>query len=203
MPRLTHSPLWASEDEKDACHQGVHRQQGPRGADNSARGINALPLHAPPAPTAYLGKNLPASAEDTGTWARSPRQEDSQEEGMATHSSVLAWRIPWAEEPGGYSPWGHKESTLTGIKRPHAHYTAPSPHGHFLSPECCMRLYKNLVFRSPLSPCPERGSGQRSGMRLSVLQRSWQKRPLPSSIFSGEKFYKPSFLHLSILRKAL
>ena len=32
---------------------------------------------------------------------------------MATHSSRLAWRIPWTGEPGGYSPWGHKESDTT------------------------------------------------------------------------------------------
>ena len=32
---------------------------------------------------------------------------------MATHSSILAWEIPWTEEPGGYSPWGHKESDMT------------------------------------------------------------------------------------------
>ena len=33
---------------------------------------------------------------------------------MATHSSILAWRIPWTEEPGGlYSPWGRKESDTT------------------------------------------------------------------------------------------
>ena len=32
---------------------------------------------------------------------------------MATHSSILAWGIPWTEEPGGYSPWGHKESDTT------------------------------------------------------------------------------------------
>ena len=31
---------------------------------------------------------------------------------MATHSSILAWRIPWTEEPGG-SPWGHKELDMT------------------------------------------------------------------------------------------
>ena len=32
---------------------------------------------------------------------------------MTTHSSILAWRIPWTEEPGGlYSPWGHKESDM-------------------------------------------------------------------------------------------
>ena len=39
--------------------------------------------------------------------------EDPLEEGMATYSSILAWRIPWTEEPGGYSPWGHKEVDTT------------------------------------------------------------------------------------------
>ena len=39
--------------------------------------------------------------------------EDSLEEGMATHSSTFAWRIPWTEEPGRlYSPWGCKESDM-------------------------------------------------------------------------------------------
>ena len=35
------------------------------------------------------------------------------EKGMATHSSIPAWRIPWAEELSGFSPWGHKESDMT------------------------------------------------------------------------------------------
>ena len=35
------------------------------------------------------------------------------EKRMATHSSILAWEIPWAEEPEGLSPWGHKESYTT------------------------------------------------------------------------------------------
>ena len=39
--------------------------------------------------------------------------EDPLEEGMATHSSILAWRIPWTEEPGVYGPWGRKESDTT------------------------------------------------------------------------------------------
>ena len=44
-------------------------------------------------------------------WVRSLGWVDPLEEGMATHSSTLAWRIPWTEEPGGlYSPWGLKES---------------------------------------------------------------------------------------------
>ena len=43
-------------------------------------------------------KNLPAVQE---TWVRSLGQEDPLEKEMATHSSILAWRIPWTEEPGG------------------------------------------------------------------------------------------------------
>ena len=43
-------------------------------------------------------KNLPAMWE---TWVRSLVWEDPLEEGMATHYSLLAWRIPWTEEPGG------------------------------------------------------------------------------------------------------
>ena len=42
-------------------------------------------------------KNLPAMQE---TWVQSQDQEDSLEKEMATHSSILAWRIPWTEEPG-------------------------------------------------------------------------------------------------------
>ena len=43
-------------------------------------------------------KNLPAMQE---TRVRSPDQEEPLEDGVATHSSILAWRIPWTEEPGG------------------------------------------------------------------------------------------------------
>ena len=44
-----------------------------------------------------------------------PGQEDPLEKGMATHSSILVWRIPWTEEPDRlyYSPWGRKESDTT------------------------------------------------------------------------------------------
>ena len=39
--------------------------------------------------------------------------ENLLKKGMATHPSILAWRIPRTEEPGGYSPWGRKESDTT------------------------------------------------------------------------------------------
>ena len=46
---------------------------------------------------AQMVKNLPAIQE---TWVQSLGQEDPLEKGMAIHSSILAWRIPWTEEPG-------------------------------------------------------------------------------------------------------
>ena len=48
-------------------------------------------------------KKLPAMWE---TWVKSLSWEGSLEEGMATHSSILAWRIPWTEEPGGLQSMG-------------------------------------------------------------------------------------------------
>ena len=48
-------------------------------------------------------KNLPAMQE---TPFQSLSQEDSLEKGMATHSSILAWRIPWTEEPGRLQSMG-------------------------------------------------------------------------------------------------
>ena len=55
-------------------------------------------------------KNLPLVQ---GTQVQSLGQEDTLEKGMVTHSSILAWRIPWTEEPGMLSPWGCKESDMT------------------------------------------------------------------------------------------
>ena len=52
---------------------------------------------------AQLVKNLPAMQE---TWVQSLGWEDPLEEGMATHSSILAWRIPWTEDPGGIQSMG-------------------------------------------------------------------------------------------------
>ena len=50
--------------------------------------------------------NLPAMWE---TWVQSLGQEDPLEQGMATHSSIPAWRIPWTEKPGGLQSMGLQE----------------------------------------------------------------------------------------------
>ena len=52
---------------------------------------------------AQMVKNLPGMSE---TWVQSLGQEDPLEEGTATHSSILAWRIPRTEEPGGLQSMG-------------------------------------------------------------------------------------------------
>ena len=44
------------------------------------------------------------------TWVRSLGGEDPLEEGMATHSSILAWRLPWTEEPGGLQSMGSQRA---------------------------------------------------------------------------------------------
>ena len=60
---------------------------------------------------AHLIKNLPAVWE---TWVRFLGWEDPLEKEMATHSSVLAWRIPWTEEPGGLlSMWSQESDMLS------------------------------------------------------------------------------------------
>ena len=55
-------------------------------------------------------KRLPTIRE---TWVQSLGWEDLLEKEMTTHSSILAWKTPWMEEPVGYSLCGHKESDMT------------------------------------------------------------------------------------------
>ena len=57
---------------------------------------------------AQLVKNLPAMWE---TWVHSLGWEDPLEKGMPPHSSILAWRIPWTEEPGGLQSGVAKSQT--------------------------------------------------------------------------------------------
>ena len=67
------------------------------GHELTARLINGASL------VAQMVKRLPAMWE---TWVRSLGQEDSLEKEMATHSSILAWKIPWTEEPGRLQSMG-------------------------------------------------------------------------------------------------
>ena len=69
-------------------------------------------------------KSLPTMRE---TWVRSLGWEDPLEKAMATHSSTLAWKIPWTEEPGGLQSMGSQESDTT--ERLHFKYSLDFPGG--------------------------------------------------------------------------
>ena len=59
---------------------------------------------------AQLVKNLPVMQK---TWVQFLGQEDPLEKEMATHSSILVWRIPWTEKPGGLKSMGSQELDTT------------------------------------------------------------------------------------------
>ena len=94
----------------------------------------------------YMGFPAGSDGKETSamweTRVQSLGQKNPLEKGMAPHSSNLAWRIPWTEEPGGLSPWGHKElDTTEQLTYLHTH-TPTHPHTHtlyksFLNVACC------------------------------------------------------------------
>ena len=96
LPSHAHSP-----DPHPACHpDGVDLwHSGGTTFEYSIWGDHKIRA----SPAALMVKNLPAMRE---TQVRSLGQEDPLKKGMATHSSILAWRIPWTEEPGGLQSMG-------------------------------------------------------------------------------------------------
>ena len=62
---------------------------------------------------ALIVTNLLLMQEMQETQVQSLGREDPLEEEMATHSRILAWKIPWPEKPGSYSLWGQKELDMT------------------------------------------------------------------------------------------
>ena len=67
---------------------------------------------------------------------------------MITHSSALAWRIPWTEKPGGYSPWGHNESD-TAEQLTHAQNPQRPILHHVAQTHWKLALKENLEISSP------------------------------------------------------
>ena len=110
------------------------------------------------------------------TRVQSLGRKDPLEKGMATHSSILAWRISWTEEPGGLeSLWGHKEWS------------------HFTCVQLCVTLW-TITHQARLSmgfskqeywsglPCPPSGDPPNPGMEHTPLMSSvlYTKRPMGS-----------------------
>ena len=143
-------------------------------------------------------KNLPAMQE---TWVRFLGQEDSLEKGMATHCSILAWRIPWTEEPGGLQSMGSQRAR-------HNWATNANPCPLIWLPQFC-HYPKGFVFF--FEPNPEFRKLYHwwkkwvGGWELSVLQQGeWVlgelarvkaeeiPTPLPP-VFTCEPFFLPLF----------
>ena len=116
--------------------------------------------------------------------------ENPLEKGMATHSGVLAWEIPWTEEPGGlYSPWGHKESDTT--ERLHFHI-----HFHYSDRACqVVQWVKNPpansgdVADTDLTPGLGRSPGVGNGNPLwcSCLGNPWREEPSGAAVHGVAK----------------
>ena len=87
-----------------------------------------LLLYGPNGIMAQMIKSLPAIQE---TWVQSLGWEDPLEEGMAIHSSILAWEIPWTEKPGGLQSLGSCRIRNDSATNTHTH-THTRNHSHFM-----------------------------------------------------------------------
>ena len=107
-------------------------------------------------------KALPAMQE---TWVRSLCREDSLEKEMATHSSILAWRIPWTDEPGGLQSMG---SQRVGHDTYHQQSEHGLPHIKPVSP---------VVVRDGPVPLPHRvhPSGENLPPKTTIPLRLWNR----------------------------
>ena len=131
-------------------------------------------------PDGLVVKNLPANAGDARDLGRSLGQEDPLEEEMATGSSILAWRIPWTEEPGGLQSTGSQSQTWLehgkATKRLHncwAHtLQTPSPALQSLHPLALEPLALDKSSHTTRSPCTTSGEQRR---RQSVAKINTEK----------------------------
>ena len=133
-----------------------------------------LPLTPPPScsPFKMVFITLPGPAVQE-THIRSLGQEDPLEEGLAIHSSILAWRIPWTEEPGSSSPWGARVRHDWRLSTRNTSYYLKSSHYLFaLSLNSIWRLHKGLWQTAQTSPL---GSAENQDNYYVVLMIKYGK----------------------------
>ena len=100
-------------------------------------------------PSGSAVKNLPANAE---TLVPSLGLEDPLEKEMATHSSILAWRIQWTEEPADYSQWGGKDWNKLACTHTHT-YTHTHTHTHtYTHTSICVHVWQRGMAEHSI-PC--------------------------------------------------
>ena len=102
MSSSASSCVCSSAGKESTCNAG-EPSSIPGSGRSAGEGIGYPLQYSWASLVAQIVKNPPAMLE---TWVRSLVWEDPLEEGMATHSSILAWEIPWTEEPGGLQSVG-------------------------------------------------------------------------------------------------
>ena len=142
-------------------------------------------------------KNQPEMWE---TWVWSLGQEDPLETGMETHSSILAWRVPWTEEPGGLYSMGLQRVRHDWATNTQTQFAFSLPH--------CKGYLGNVVFRLPASGVQEGGLGGTAGWKwpsptlvsfISMSEICWTHQHdclLTNTDWAkGPYHHPPSFLH--------
>ena len=106
--KMSLSKLWEVVMDREACHAAVSRV-----AKSSTQPSDWTELIRPSHPlgASLVAQNVKTPPAMQETWVRSLGQEDPLEKGMTTHSSILAWRIQWTEEPGGLQSMGSPSRT--------------------------------------------------------------------------------------------
>ena len=101
-------------------------------------------------PDGTMGKNPPANAGTQEMRVRSLDREDALEEEMETHSSILAWRISWTEEPGGlHSMELRKRQTLLSMQATFAQVITGAPKMATWGRQTISDAYKLKIFFPP------------------------------------------------------
>ena len=129
------------------------------------------------------------------TQVRSLGREDPLEKEMATHSRILAWRIPWTKEPDGLQSMGVTESDMTQLPALSL-FTSFSPHRQSLPPDHPLFLCRKLHLFTHSKTLPIRNHRMAPG-----AQRGPERSPhplLPSTSQTGSSFPKPWSMNVLI-----
>ena len=182
--------LVSDGDGQSSLLEDSVQERGARLSQHWARWRQAKQLCLGSAPITLRGfpggsevKNPPAVQEPQETGVRSLGREPPLEEGMAAHSSIPAWRIPWTEESGVYSPQDHSQIPLKQLsRRTDTLLPSQAPFPHLQPKGNQPPAHKITGWQDQLTPVLARGdpSGEPvSSAGFSTLATVWPPEPCP------------------------